>query len=401
MTNSQTSDSTQPASEPGLLAAPPKRKSKRILELDAIRALSCLNLLLFHFTWVYQHKHGGFASAELGFTFPYGKYGVQLFFMLSGLVNAMTLLSKRKSADFFVARCIRIFPSYWLVILMNVVLFACLPMFHTTPAVDSTVANLTTMPMLLGFANMEPVTWTLQVEMLFYAFLMTLLITGLLDKPVRTMLAAISICFVCCTTFTWFKGIYPESVWNGTFRVVEDLFFMRNLPLFAMGILLNELRSKRFDGPRRKWILWGGIVASAVIFHAIDLRGHNPAATVLMFGLLTASAYGRVPLLRWRPLIFISFISYSLYLFHNNLGSALMKLLESWGCPPQLMVIAATAFAIGVGAAVTYWFEQPITKRLRVVWSNAKDWHAQRQIAKTEQATGQQGLLQSKSQSPT
>ena len=42
--------------------------------------------------------------------FPFGKYGVQLFFMLSGFVNAMTLLKKRKSADFLASRIIRICP---------------------------------------------------------------------------------------------------------------------------------------------------------------------------------------------------------------------------------------------------------------------------------------------------
>ena len=57
---------------------------------------------------------------------------------------------------------------------MNVVLFAYIPMFNTPPTVDWTVANLTTMPNLLGYDNMEPVTWTLQVEMLFYIFLMFL-----------------------------------------------------------------------------------------------------------------------------------------------------------------------------------------------------------------------------------
>jgi peptidoglycan/LPS O-acetylase OafA/YrhL len=350
-----------------------KPKSKRILELDAIRALSCLNLLLFHFTWVYQEKYG-FAS-PLGFTFPYGKYGVQLFFMLSGLVNAMTLLSKRKPSDFLVARCIRIFPSYWLVIAMNVVLFAFVPMFGTTPTVDSTVANLSTFPMLFGYTNMEPVTWTLQIEMLFYVFLMGLLVTGLLDKPIRTILVAITVCLVCCSTFTWFKSAHPESVWNGTFRIVEDLFFMRNMPLFGMGILLNELRSER----GKPWALWLGILASATVFHAIDLRDHNPIATTLMFGMLTMAAYGRLPILRWKPLIYISFISYSLYLFHNNLGSLFMAQLETLGCPPLACLILATAFTIGVGSIVTYWFEQPLTKWLRIHWTQAKQWHANRQ----------------------
>jgi len=345
-----------------LPTTPTKPKSKRILELDAIRALSCLNLLLFHFTWVYEEKYG--FSSPIGYKFPYGKYGVQLFFMLSGLVNAMTLLSKRDSANFISARWIRIFPSYWIVILMNVALFAYIPMFNTPPTVDWTVANLTTMPNLLGYENMEPVTWTLQVEMLFYIFLMLLLILGLLDKPVRTMMVAISICLILGTTFTQFKVWYPQSDWNSTFYVIEELLFIRTLPLFAMGILLNELRSKRGT----PWVLWGGIVLSGIVYHAIDLREHNPLATILMFGLLTASAYGRVPMLRFQPLVYISFISYSLYLVHNNLGTLIMRQLELAGCYPVLAFLLTIGAVIGIAAAFTHWLEQPLTKILRKKW---------------------------------
>lgn len=345
----------------------PAPKSNRILELDAIRALSCLNLLLFHFTWVYQEKYG-FAS-DPGFTFPYGKYGVQLFFMLSGLVNAMTLLSKRKPGDFLVARWIRIFPSYWLVILLNVGLFLLLPMYQHPVHFDETVANLTTMPNLFGFQNMEPVTWTLQVEMLFYAFLMLTFVFGLLEKPIRTMMIAVGCCLILGLGITSFKTHYPESIWNGRFRVIEELFFIRQLPLFAMGILLNELRC----GRGKRWALWGGIVAAATVFHLIDLRGHNPVATVLMFGLLTASAFRMVPILRWKPLVYISFISYALYLVHNNLGSAMMRQLEAFGLAPLPTIVVATLLMIALAHAMTYWIEQPLTRWLRKKYENHRD----------------------------
>ena len=342
-------------------------RSKRILELDAIRALSCLNLLLFHFTWVYQEKYG-FAS-DLGFTFPYGKYGVQLFFMLSGLVNAMTLLSKRKPGDFLAARWIRIFPSYWLVVLMNVALFICLPMYQHSVHIDETVANLTTMPNLFGYQNMEPVTWTLQVEMLFYVFLMSLFVFGLLEKPVRTMMVAVGGCLFLGMAITGFKQYYPESIWNGRFRIIEELFFIRQLPLFAMGILLNEIRCGRGN----RWALWGGICAAATVFHVIDLRGHNPAATVLMFGLLTASAFRMVPILRWKPLVYISFISYALYLVHNNLGSSLMKQMENFGVAPLPAIVLATLLMIALAHAMTYWMEQPLTRWLRKKYQEHRD----------------------------
>ena len=345
---------------------PAKKKSSRILELDALRAISCLNLLLFHFTYVYQNKYG--FESPLGFAFPYGKYGVQLFFMLSGLVNAMTLLSKRKPGDFIAARCIRIFPSYWLMIIVNLVLFACLSMFHTSPTVSSTLANASTMPRLFGYDTMEPVTWTLQIEMLFYGFLMVTLMTGWIDRPLRLMIGAVGISLVSCLYFDWFYVNRPDSIWNARFAVVENLFFMRNLPLFAMGILLNEIRS----GRGKAWKHCLGILVSALAFHAIDLRDHNPAATALLFSLLALSAYGKIPVLRFKPLLFISTISYSLYLFHNNAGCALIAWLESFGVSPQISALLGTAFAIAIGAAVTFWFEQPITQKLRKAWSKLK-----------------------------
>ena len=360
-----------------LLTAKPK--SKRILELDAIRALACLNLLLFHFTYVYQNKYG--FNSPLGFAFPYGKYGVQLFFMLSGLVNAMTLLSKRKPGEFIVARFIRIMPTYWLVIALNILLFAWLPMYQVTTTPELAVANLTAMPQLFGFFNMEPVTWTLQIEMLFYFFLMLLLVTGLLDRPLPTMMGAIAVCLVCCTGFQWFATSFPGSDWNARFQIVEDLFFMRYMPLFAMGILLNEIRSKRGN----YWLLSLGIIASAIVFHAIDLRDHNPLATVLMFGMLTLGSFGKLPILRFKPLIYISTISYALYLFHNNLGCAVMKQMEAWGCNPLLTFILGTLFAIGIGAAVTRWFEQPTTAFLKRNWATLKArYEEQRSVASVE-----------------
>ena len=106
-------------------------KTKRIVELDSLRAIAALNLVLFHFTHVYTVKYG--YTSPLGFEFSFGKYGVQLFFMLSGLVNAMTLLRKRQPVDFLAARVIRICPAYWSVIVINLLIIG-LCLLYTSPS---------------------------------------------------------------------------------------------------------------------------------------------------------------------------------------------------------------------------------------------------------------------------
>jgi peptidoglycan/LPS O-acetylase OafA/YrhL len=352
------------SSRPELIA--PAVARKRILELDAIRAISCLNLLLFHFTWVYSHKYG--FTSPLAYLFPYGKYGVQLFFMLSGFVNVMTLIGKRSTKDFMVARCIRIFPSYWLCILLNVLLFSYLPFFREEVSVGATVANLSTLPRLFGYENMEPVTWTLQVEMLFYTFLILMTAFGGWKNTLRNLMICTVACLAGCAAIHGFKTTWPESGMGGTFRVVEQLFILRNFPLFVMGMLLNEIRNDR--GNKIYNVL--GILFAAIVFHAVDVRGHNPAATAVLFGLLAFGAWGKIPPLRWKPLVYISSISYPLYLFHNNIGSCCINQLQNFGIEPHVAIVIASGLMIALGAAATMWFEAPITKFLRTKYKAHK-----------------------------
>lgn len=347
-----------------MLSPPPK--SKRILELDALRAISCLNLLLFHFTYVYANKYG--FSSPLGFAFPYGKYGVELFFMLSGFVNAMTFVGKRSVKDFIVARAIRIFPSYWAVILLNVFLLSYLPLFHWQLTPGEIWANLSTMPRLFGYENFEPVTWTLQIEMLFYATLVIMMMCGAFKNMLKSLTIMVTTCLIFCFSASAINSAFPDSFFSRPLWIIENVCYMRNMPLFAMGMLLNEIKNKR--GNTKLNI--AGIVYFGIVFQAIDLRDHNPVVTLMLFGLLTACAWGKVPPLRFKPLLFISTISYTLYLFHNNIGSTLIYSLEKMGTGPLAAVVIATVLSIAVGTATTIWFEQPITTRLRAWWKGRK-----------------------------
>jgi peptidoglycan/LPS O-acetylase OafA/YrhL len=337
----------------------------RVLELDALRALAALSLMLFHFTHVYSVKYG--YAPPLGFEFPYGKYGTQLFFMLSGYVNAMTLLGKREPWDFLAARAIRILPSYYLVIAVNLVLLLWLPFTlignYSWPQV---AAQLTVVPGLLGFEFLEPVTWTLQVEVLFYAALLVMYCSGGLERPLRTLLWYLAICLAG----TWWLGGIDAEL-SGTAaadraKLLQELLLLPYLPLFAMGMLLYEVR--RGAGSR----FWNslGVLAAAVVFHTIDQRDHNPAATILFLGLLAGAGWGVLPPLRCRPLVFVSTISYSLYLLHNNLGTTFIYHLNQAGVPSLVCFLLVIPFVIAISSAATFWFEQPISAFLRRAWKN-------------------------------
>ena len=61
----------------------------RLAQLDALRGIAALAVVLFHYTTRYDQLFGHAQSPAL--SFPYGYLGVNLFFMISGFVILMTL----------------------------------------------------------------------------------------------------------------------------------------------------------------------------------------------------------------------------------------------------------------------------------------------------------------------
>ena len=341
---------------------PVPAKTKRIVELDSLRALAALNLVLFHFTHVYTMKYG--YTTPLGFTFPFGKYGVQLFFMLSGFVNAMTLLRKRKSADFLASRIIRICPSYWSVIVINLLILGMAPLTVTAYSAEQIAANATIMPNLFGYECMEPVTWTLQIEVLFYSLILLMFMTGALEKPFRVVMSFLGLSLVTCTAINFLAVRGHDPLLFSWMTTMRDLLILEYLPLFTVGILLNEIKNRRGKLSHNAF----GILASLAVFHLVDRHDHNPVASLILLGLLAFSAYGRVPFLRFKPLVFVSTISYALYLLHNNLGCVFIYHINQAGVSPLVSMVAGIAFVILVSAFVTYKIEMPLTAWLRHRW---------------------------------
>jgi len=351
------------------------RKSSRITELDALRALAAINLMLFHYTHVYSVKYG--YSSPLGFEFPWGKYGVQLFFMLSGLVNAMTILKKCDAGTFLTSRCLRILPCYYIVIGLNLVLMCLMPL---SAAVEWSwpqfLANLTVMPNLFGHECFEPVMWTLQVEVLFYGILILLFAKGWLQKPLPAIVIGLTLCVVGCLGIDKLSAqLSPESSALGYLTFTRQLLLLDYFPLFAVGILLHDVwrrfQVEKYSVPaiENTYTQAGnllGIVASLVAFHCIDHHGHNPLVSLGLTVLLTMALFRRVPLLGCRPLVFVSGISYMLYLLHDNFGSVLIYWLnKTLGLPPIACFLIVLPGAIVVATAATYALERPLTGYLK------------------------------------
>ena len=93
-------------------------KSKsRLVEVDALRGLAALAVVLFQYTTRFTELFA--TNPPPTFSFPDGHYGVNLFFIISGFVIFMTLEKTSRPMDFVLSRFSRLFPAYWVAIILT------------------------------------------------------------------------------------------------------------------------------------------------------------------------------------------------------------------------------------------------------------------------------------------
>ena len=112
-------------------------KPERIAELDVLRGVAAVWVMLFHYTVRWFEQPGPPQS-------PFGEYAVHLFFMISGFVIFMTLRNTRTGADFVVSRFSRLYPAYWAAVLVTASVMTFIPPFAKSAVTFPQVAvNLT------------------------------------------------------------------------------------------------------------------------------------------------------------------------------------------------------------------------------------------------------------------
>ncbi|WP_187291324.1 acyltransferase family protein [Cellulomonas flavigena] len=119
----------------------------------------------------------------------YGWLGVQVFFVISGLV--ITRSAAHGSLRTFVtSRAVRLLPAYW----ACVVLTARLRLLwddDRRPGAGEILLNLTMVQGQLGVPSLQVVFWTLLVELKFYLLVAAVLALGPLTRPRVLLLATV------------------------------------------------------------------------------------------------------------------------------------------------------------------------------------------------------------------
>jgi peptidoglycan/LPS O-acetylase OafA/YrhL len=151
----------------------------RLSWLDALRGFAAITVVLFHLReyaldQVFALTRGWLST---------GRYGVVLFFMVSGYVIPMSLQRYGSLRRFWVGRIFRVYPAFLLtsaamgaLVVLDV---RVLPAALVDTPVAALLANATMLQELLGVPSFVYVFWTLSYEMTFYLLVSALFVFGL------------------------------------------------------------------------------------------------------------------------------------------------------------------------------------------------------------------------------
>lgn len=202
----------------------------RVVELDLLRFLAASAVVLYHFT--YQLRVSETAVnlfPSIGRVGMHGYLGVNLFFMISGFVILWTARDRTPSG-FVLSRITRLYPEFWIGVLLSSIVFSLDQSAFGPITVPQVLANLTMVPAVLGQDYVDPVYWTLFVELKFYALLWGLSVTRQM-KRVEVWLFAWLIVTVACFTL-------PVP------RALQSLALYPYGPLFIGGSLFYLIRAE-------------------------------------------------------------------------------------------------------------------------------------------------------------
>jgi peptidoglycan/LPS O-acetylase OafA/YrhL len=334
-------------------------RGSRLAEIDSLRGLAALSVVLFHYTTRIGEVYGENATPSWGF--PQGHYGVNLFFVISGFVIFMTLERTHRPMDFVVSRFSRLYPAYWAAVALTFLITLALGLPGKTVPVGAALANLSMVHGFFGVPHVDGVYWTLEVELLFYAWMLALYCAGALRR-VHSVLSALVALQAAYVMARLTLGI--DLPWK-----VERFLILRYIPWFTLGVCVHLLVRPRGRQDRQPSLLLGAF--SLGVLALAEGRGVALLASVLS-ALVWGAASGRMPWLKHGLLVWLGAISYTLYLLHENIGWSVQLWLRAHGWPIDATVPVALIVSIVLASALTALIERPAMEAIRRRWARVR-----------------------------
>lgn len=325
----------------------------RLLEFDVFRGLAALSILIYHYTARFDELYGHAPGVLLTSSGPYG--GIDMFFVMSGFLMLGILQRTRHGLDFVVSRASRLYPGYWVGVLVTFTALSLFPLPGREVTLSEAVANLTMLSVFLGVPYVDGVYWTLSLNICFYAIMLVLYQARQLER-----VELISAIWMCGTVGAHLLKVELPLV-------VQVATLSQYAHLFIAGMIIYRTTQRGFTFGRG--VLLTSCVAAAWYIHGARF-GLLDGAIVLI---VLATVRGWFRWIVFKPLVFLGTISYSLFLIHQNVGYILMREAYAHGLNPYVGLALATGLMIGVATVVTFYVELPAMQLARQWYKRFRD----------------------------
>lgn len=345
-----------------------KQKSKRLIELDSLRGLACLSIMLFHYSYYYEDTWGHLQQPLI--LFEFGRYGVELFLLLSGFFVFMSLKNKNIK-NFLFLRFWRLFPTYWVAIIFifligNLVPLVPLVTIHGRLSIPEFLGNFTMIPTVFSFRYIDRSHWTLGFELLFYIHLALIFA---LCKTRENIIMYVLLFWTTIAIF-WHKfiGLSGIKVWDTIWwredmahwqYPVAKLFLLPYIHLFLIGI------SFYFIYKQQKYKTAIAVICFCIIADYLIWGYYHTIPVIVDIAILAIALFIQPAFLRNKFLVYIGTISYSLYLVHQNIGFRVIQIAENSGVNSNIAIFIAILVAFLIAHPLYYYVEQPSYQWIR------------------------------------
>lgn len=307
----------------------------KLVGFDSIRGIAAFLVFIFHF-WglnlVGDVKIGG---VDLTAFFDSGHVGLDVFFVLSGFLIFRSVYKNGVGLRYFLRRFLRIAPIYYFSILV-VVIFLVPGLLMTRDGWWDILSHFFFFQSFSAetYYGINPVLWSLSVEMIFYLFLpLFFLFTG--RKMHRLILGMVAMALVSYWFRDWVMQFYDG--WDWQERVIYTENFVGRLDQFAFGMLSSYLVIKFAKNKSFLLKILSIVIGVAGVFgiyyglntfhtlssgfrdvYFLQMFLHSIialSAAAIMFALAVTFKYVKA-VVAFKPLGWLGVISYSFYIWH-------------------------------------------------------------------------------------
>ncbi|MER6995003.1 acyltransferase [Streptomyces sp. NPDC000410] len=355
---------------------------------------------------VFAHHMTNLAPLPIHDVVGFGKYGVTLFFVLSGFVLTWSARPGVTAPTFYWRRFARIYPAHFVALLLAIPVFYSLTPDPAQGWVKpvSVGVLLLSVPVIQGWwrdpvllYSGNPAAWTLTCEFFFYT-LFPPLHRVFRRLRLRGALVATALGFAAAFGYRVLVWSHPES-WAAQLPLP-----VVRLSEFVIGIAIARAM---LSGWRVRiapiWVFLG----SAALIGWLTTTADRPAAgTFEAFVRVTKEEWiifacaamiatvawrdltGRRSLLRTRPLVLLGEWSYAFYLVHATFLYTARDLLgkEPVAWSNLQWYAALLVVSLAGAAALHYAVERPLERRLRGWWDRRREATAAIPAARTSDA---------------